>query len=77
MPKDGDNYLRVGDEKLRWEEGKMIMFDDTYEHEAYNNSEKESRVVLLIDLWHPDLVPEEKQAIKNMFQVVKDMVQQR
>ena len=50
------------------------MFDDTYEHEALNLSKTESRVVLLVDVWHPDLESEEREAIRNMFGVVKEMI---
>ena len=40
--------LRVGAEIRNWEEGKCLVFDDTTEHEAWNNSDQ-VRVVLLID----------------------------
>lgn len=34
-----------------------MVFDDCYEHEVWNKTEKE-RVLLLFDLWHPELEPE-------------------
>lgn len=37
--------------------GKCLVFDDCYEHEVWNKTGKE-RVLLLFDLWHPDLVEE-------------------
>lgn len=37
--------------------GKCLVFDDCYEHEVWNKTEGE-RVLLLFDLWHPDLVEE-------------------
>ena len=40
--------LRVGEETRAWESGKCLVFDDTLEHEAWNDS-PESRVVLLLD----------------------------
>jgi beta-hydroxylase len=40
--------LRVGTETQRWENGKCIVFDDTIEHEAWNNGNSD-RTVLLID----------------------------
>ena len=55
----------------------MLAFDDTYEHEAGNLSETEKRVVLLIDIWHPELELEEREAIKDMFTVVKNMIKER
>jgi len=55
----------------------MMVFDDTYEHEAGNLSKSEQRVILLIDIWHPDLHLEEREAIKDMFGEVKDMIKKR
>ena len=43
-----------------------VVFDDSFEHEVWNLSE-ETRVVLLIDVWHPDLTPFEIQALQFMF----------
>lgn len=37
--------------------GKCLVFDDCYEHEVWNKTDGE-RVLLLFDLWHPDLVHE-------------------
>ncbi len=37
-----------------WEEGKVIVFDDSFEHEVWNDS-KQERIVLLLNFWHPDL----------------------
>ena len=48
--------LCVADDARQWEEGKMIVFDDAYEHEAANLSPDKERVIILIDIWHPDLV---------------------
>ena len=45
-------FMRVGDEKVVWEEGTCHVFDDTYEHEVYNNTDEE-RTVLLLDFERP------------------------
>lgn len=58
--------LRVGDMIRHWEEGKCVVFDDAYEHEVWNRTAQE-RVLLLVDFWHPEIEPEERQAILNMF----------
>jgi aspartyl/asparaginyl beta-hydroxylase (cupin superfamily) len=51
VPKDRDNcYLRVEDQRLNWEPGKIFVFDDTAVHEVRNDTDEE-RVVLL---WHVD-----------------------
>ena len=48
-------FIKVAGESRPWEEGKMLIFDDSYEHEAANLSPDKERVILLIDIWHPDL----------------------
>ena len=50
--------LRVGNETRITEEGIVVVFDDSFEHEAWNDSKK-SRVVLIFDIWHPDLSDQE------------------
>jgi beta-hydroxylase len=47
--------IRVGSETRRWEEGKTLIFDDTHDHEAWNDS-SEPRVVLFVDFLR-DLPP--------------------
>ena len=44
--------IRVGDETRHWEEGKSLIFDDTYDHEAWNDT-GEDRVVLFVDFIRP------------------------
>ena len=44
--------IRVGGELCRWQEGKVLIFDDAYAHEAWNHTEK-SRVVLFVDFVKP------------------------
>ena len=52
VPRDGDVRMRVADQIVRWGEGEMLVFDDTYRHEVWNDS-KETRVVLLIHIDRP------------------------
>jgi aspartyl/asparaginyl beta-hydroxylase (cupin superfamily) len=63
--------LTVDGQTTTWENGKCLIFDDSYlhsvKHEANKNSEQEDRVVLIIDLWHPDLSEEERDAINLCF----------
>jgi aspartyl/asparaginyl beta-hydroxylase (cupin superfamily) len=54
--------IRVGGVDHAWEEGRCVTFDDTFEHEAWNRSDK-VRVVMILDSWHPDLAPAEREAI--------------
>ena len=41
--------FRVGNETRAWEPGKPFVFDDTIEHEAWNDSDQ-TRVVLIFDI---------------------------
>ena len=45
-------WLRVDDTICHWQPGRALFFDDTYEHEVYNNSD-EVRVVLFLDFNRP------------------------
>lgn len=54
--------MRVGYETRQWREGECLVFDDSWEHEVYNQSEF-LRAVLLVDVWHPDLTSQERTAL--------------
>lgn len=54
--KKGDCLMRIDNQKILWGEGKAVVFDDTYEHEVWNNS-NQVRVVLLIDIIRPFKTP--------------------
>ena len=56
----------------RWEEGRLVMFDDTYRHEAWNLS-NETRVVLLLDCWNPHLTGVEKLAVKQLIETISGL----
>jgi aspartyl/asparaginyl beta-hydroxylase (cupin superfamily) len=49
-----DCHISVASEVRTWEEGRCLIFDDTYEHEVWNNSQS-FRGILLMDVWHPEL----------------------
>ncbi|MES2204029.1 MAG: aspartyl/asparaginyl beta-hydroxylase domain-containing protein [Pseudomonadota bacterium] len=55
--------IRVGDETRPWQEGKCIVFDDSFEHEVWNKS-SEIRIVLIVDVWNPILTQDEIMALK-------------
>lgn len=61
-----DNCLyRVGFEERRWTVGEVLIFDDTIEHMARNDSD-ELRVVLIFDVWNPLLTPAEREMVVAM-----------
>ena len=62
--------LRVGDQQRAWTEGELMMFDDSFEHEAWNDSD-ETRVVLIFDTWNPDVTPAERDAFSAVLQAAQ------
>ncbi len=54
--------FRVGNQTRQWREGQARVFDDTIEHEAWNESD-EVRVVLICDTWNPRLSTAERDLI--------------
>jgi aspartate beta-hydroxylase len=55
---EGDTAIRVDAETRGWKDGEMMIFDDTYEHEAWNRT-GQPRAVLLLKAYHPELTVEE------------------
>jgi aspartyl/asparaginyl beta-hydroxylase len=55
---EGDCGLRVGAETRGWKDGEMMIFDDTFEHEAWNRT-GHPRAVLLLKVYHPELTVDE------------------
>jgi aspartyl/asparaginyl beta-hydroxylase (cupin superfamily) len=67
-----DCALRVGGEERAWREGQTLIFDDTYEHEAWNRS-VEIRVVLIADVWNPYLSDVERAAVTDVIAAIGDL----
>lgn len=63
--------LRVADEIHEWREGRIVVFDDTYEHEAWNRS-GQTRVVLIFDVWNPHLSEAERAAVSDLIAAMGD-----
>lgn len=57
--------LRVGEETRGWREGRCIVFDDSFEHEVWIEADR-PRVVLIVDLWHPELNAAERWALTEI-----------
>jgi len=45
-----------------WEEGKFIIFDDSFEHEVWHDG-NEFRLVLIVDFWHPELTEQQRKTL--------------
>ncbi|MFD2451832.1 aspartyl/asparaginyl beta-hydroxylase domain-containing protein [Ideonella paludis] len=54
-----------------WKEGQLMMFDDTFQHEAWNRSNS-TRIILLMDCWNPHLTNLEKSAITRLVESISD-----
>ena len=61
----GPAWLRVGARRHDWRCGELVVFDDSFEHEARNEA-SETRVVLLFDVWRPELTPEERDQVARL-----------
>ena len=71
IPKKGCG-LEVGGTQLNWAEGEVLIFDDSFEHSVWNDSEEE-RMIFILDIPHPDLT--EEQGNRNMFRVEEELEQ--
>jgi aspartate beta-hydroxylase len=57
--------FRVGAERREWHPGKAFVFDDTFEHEAWNDSDV-ARAVLILDIWSPHLSIAERELVTRL-----------
>lgn len=68
--------LIVDGKTLTWELGKCLLFDDSFLHSVTHSgnmsrdqsSAPVNRIVLIVDMWHPDLSLNERDAIDLCFQ---------
>lgn len=67
---DGCRF-RVGNETRPWREGELVIFDDSVEHEAFNEGSSR-RVVLLFEIWRPEINAEERAALTALFEAIDD-----
>jgi len=66
----GECAMRVGAETRPWTEGQACVFDDSIEHEAWNRHPDRLRVVMIFDVWRPELSGEERQIIASILNAV-------
>lgn len=69
----GPARFRVGNTVREWEMGKAWVFDDTVEHEAWNDADQ-MRVILIFDIWNPYLDEGEKRLITEMMKAQHDFM---
>jgi aspartyl/asparaginyl beta-hydroxylase (cupin superfamily) len=63
--------LRVGHDERKVRRGEGWAFDDSINHEAWNRSDQE-RIILLFDVWRPELDEEERQLITTLLESVRN-----
>jgi tetratricopeptide (TPR) repeat protein len=63
--------FRVGNETRAWKSGEAWVFDDTIEHEAWNDSDH-LRVIMMIDIWNPFLTAAERDLVSVLLKTEQD-----
>lgn len=71
----GPAGFRVGNEHREWRLGEAWAFDDTIEHEAWNDSDA-TRVILIFDIWNPLLSAAEREMICVLLAANQEWMQQ-
>ncbi|KAM5281652.1 aspartyl/asparaginyl beta-hydroxylase isoform 4-T4 [Ctenodactylus gundi] len=61
IPKDGCK-IRCANETKTWEEGKVLIFDDSFEHEVWQDASS-FRLIFIVDVWHPELSPQQRRSL--------------
>ncbi|MET7908356.1 aspartyl/asparaginyl beta-hydroxylase domain-containing protein [Streptomyces avermitilis] len=65
--------ITVAGETRSWEEGKCLLFDYSFEHEARNEGTR-PRTCLLIDLWHPETTVPERRALVALITEIRRLM---
>lgn len=61
--------LRVGADVHEWRAGELVIFDDSFEHEAWNRG-SETRTVLLFEIWKPEIDAQERAELTRLFEAI-------
>lgn len=67
--------MRVGAETRAWREGELTIFDDSFEHEAWNRGTRD-RTVLLFEIWRPDIDADEREQLTRIFSAIDSYADQ-
>jgi aspartate beta-hydroxylase len=66
----GDCGIRVGHKTETWVPGKCLVFDDSFRHEAWNESD-EARAVLIFEIWNPQLTAAEIDGVSQLVRTLR------
>ncbi|XP_024248391.1 aspartyl/asparaginyl beta-hydroxylase isoform X15 [Oncorhynchus tshawytscha] len=61
IPKTGCK-IRCTNDTRAWEEGKVLIFDDSFEHEVWQDANS-YRLIFIVDVWHPELTQYQRQTL--------------
>jgi aspartyl/asparaginyl beta-hydroxylase (cupin superfamily) len=67
---EGKCRLTVGEEERQWINGQVTLFDTSIMHDAVNESDQ-TRYILMMRVWHPDLSLEERQALQWIYDALE------
>lgn len=67
--------IRVGAETRVWREGELLIFDDSFEHEAWNRGTSD-RTILLFEIWRPDIDADERAQLTRIFSAIDTYFEQ-
>ncbi|XP_028812783.1 aspartyl/asparaginyl beta-hydroxylase isoform X2 [Denticeps clupeoides] len=54
--------IRCTTDTREWEEGKVLIFDDSFEHEVWQEADT-YRLIFIVDVWHPELSHSQRQSL--------------
>jgi len=66
-----DIHFRIHDQLISWQQDRCIKIDDSYEHEVFQQSDRR-RVVFVLDVPHPELLPEELEFLQEFMRCSLD-----
>ncbi|MGH0162979.1 UNVERIFIED_CONTAM: hypothetical protein FKN15_061168 [Acipenser sinensis] len=61
IPSEGCR-IRCANDTRSWEEGKVLIFDDSFEHEVWQDADS-YRLIFIVDVWHPELTPHQRRTL--------------
>ncbi|XP_041101756.1 aspartyl/asparaginyl beta-hydroxylase-like isoform X3 [Polyodon spathula] len=61
IPNEGCQ-IRCANDTRYWEEGKVLIFDDSFEHEVWQDANS-YRLIFIVDVWHPELTPHQRRTL--------------
>ena len=69
---EGECWMKVGEFKREWMNGRGMIADTSFIHSTANESRTQTRYVLIVRFWHPDLTPEECCALQFLFDALNE-----